>query len=108
MKTQYGRILSRALAVAALGLSLSAIQQVKAAGFVEVSPMKNARNFHTATLLPNGKVLVAGGFDLGTRAELYDPATDTWTMTGSLRTARTMHTATLLPNGKVLVAGGGQ
>ena len=69
-----------------------------------------ARDVHTATLLPNGKVLVAGGFDDGfqalSSAELYDPATGTWTATGSLGTARYRHTATLLPSGKVLVAGG--
>ena len=60
-------------------------------------------------MLPNGKVLVAGGYnDVGilTSAELYDPASGTWTATGSLTTARQLHTATLLPNGKVLVAGG--
>jgi hypothetical protein len=55
-------------------------------------------------------VLVAGGihsaFDYLTSAELYDPASRTWTATGSLNTAREGHTATLLPNGKVLVAGG--
>ena len=64
---------------------------------------------HTATLLPNGKVLVAGGDCTATTlasAELYDPASGTWTATGSLATARSFHTATLLPNGKVLVAGG--
>jgi deoxycytidylate deaminase len=61
-------------------------------------------------LLPNGKVLVAGGLESGfnpsASAELYDPASGTWTATASLNTARYAHTATLLPNGKVLVAGG--
>ena len=68
-----------------------------------------ARYAHTATLLPNGKVLVAGGYNGGavlSSAELYDPASGTWSATGSLTTARYGHTATLLPNGKVLVAGG--
>jgi len=76
--------------------------------------LATARDAHTATLLPNGKVLVAGGNDnqlfggLGSlaSAELYDPASGTWTATGSLTTARPYHTAALLPNGKVLVAGG--
>jgi WD40 repeat protein len=66
------------------------------------------RYHHTATLLPSGKVLVAGGTN-GTflsSAELYDPATGMWTATGSLGTARQEHTATLLPSGEVLVAGG--
>jgi N-acetylneuraminic acid mutarotase len=63
-----------------------------------------ARDGHTATLLPNGKVLVAGGGVIS--AELYDPATGHWTATGSLGAARYGNTATLLPNGKVLVAGG--
>ncbi len=76
--------------------------------------LNTARAFHTATLLPNGMVLVAGGHDGPTfapsdvlsSAELYDPASGTWTVTGSLNTARYLHTATLLPNGMVLVAGG--
>jgi N-acetylneuraminic acid mutarotase len=66
---------------------------------------------HTATLLSNGKVLIAGG--AGTdgitplaTAELYDPASGTWAVTGNLATPRYGHTATLLPNGQVLVVGG--
>jgi len=69
-----------------------------------------ARQYHTATLLPSGKVLVAGGWDSSSgylaSAELYDPATNTWSVAGSLATARQHHTATLLPSGKVLVVGG--
>jgi hypothetical protein len=63
---------------------------------------------HTATLLPSGKVLLAGGLAATylASAELYDPAEGTFTPTGSLTTARYGHTATLLPSGKVLVAGG--
>lgn len=56
----------------------------------------------TATLLPNGKVLVAGRKMI----ELYDPATKTWSRTDNLNTARAEFTATLLQNGKVLVVGG--
>jgi N-acetylneuraminic acid mutarotase len=77
--------------------------------------MTAARTGHTATLLPNGQVLVAGGegscvngsCSFLSSAELYNPATGTWSATGSMTTARSRHTATLLPNGQVLVAGGG-
>jgi Galactose oxidase, central domain/Kelch motif len=64
--------------------------------------MTTPRGGHTATLLPNGQVLVVGG----TTAELYDPGTATWTATRSLGTPRDWYTATLLTDGKVLVAGG--
>jgi N-acetylneuraminic acid mutarotase len=72
--------------------------------------LNTGRGLATATLLPNGKVLVAGGYNSYggylASAELDDPVTGTWTATGSLNTGRYAHTATLLSNGKVLVAGG--
>src|SRR5436190_1428282 len=78
--------------------------------FGDTGSLNTARYGHTATLLPNGKVLVAGGFGITsgvlTSVELYDPASGTWSATGNLNTARYLHTATLLPNGRVLVAGG--
>jgi N-acetylneuraminic acid mutarotase len=78
--------------------------------------LTTARAIHTATRLQNGKILVVGGTNdtIGfpvqaegiSSAELYDSATETWSITGSLNVARNSHTATLLPNGKVLAAGG--
>jgi hypothetical protein len=83
--------------------------------------MKTPRAFQTATLLKDGTVLVTGGVNspagptgiyfptLGgpwASAEIYDPATDTWTTTGSMHFGRFAHTATSLPDGRVLVAGG--
>ena len=68
---------------------------------------------HSATLLANGQVLVAGGRQTSwvsypdKSAELYDPATGQWHPTGAMATGRENHSATLLPDGKVLVAGGG-
>jgi hypothetical protein len=66
---------------------------------------------HTATLLENGMVLVAGGrstWDANSAsAELYNPASGTWTITASMNEAREFHTATLLDDGAVLVVGGG-
>jgi hypothetical protein len=66
--------------------------------------MNVARESHTATLLSNGQVLVAGGTDAS--AEVYNPATGTWTLTSSMNVPRSNHQAVLLQNGQVLVAGG--
>ena len=93
-----------------LNAGLVHVQSCAAAPFVfnDTGSLGDARDFHTATLLPNGRVLVAGGNNGAAllSAELYDPANGTWAVTAGLGTARYGHTATLLPNGKVLVAGG--
>jgi N-acetylneuraminic acid mutarotase len=75
-----------------------------------LNPMNGIREAHTATLLSNGKVLVAGGTTditatLNT-SELYDPGSGTWTLIGNLSAKRQLHTAALLSNGKVLLVGG--
>jgi N-acetylneuraminic acid mutarotase len=81
----------------------------------DAAPMAQPRSNHTATLLSNGKVLVAGGENLVpgagfvsilSTAELYDPATNTWSPAAPMGKARLLFGATLLNNGKVLVAGG--
>jgi hypothetical protein len=78
--------------------------------------MAEARSFHTATLLQDGRVLLTGGGTVSVgeessppvaTAELYDPAAGTFSAAGSMSTARALHSATLLQDGKVLVAGGG-
>jgi hypothetical protein len=71
--------------------------------------MASPRQRHTATLLPDGRVLVVGGLGPGRgTAELYDPATNSWSSAGTLVQARANHQAVLLPDGTVLVLGGRQ
>jgi hypothetical protein len=72
---------------------------------LRASAMSVARMLHTATLLPDGRVLVVGGSP-ATMAELYDPASDSWIATGATRFQRQEHDAVLLADGRVLVVGG--
>jgi hypothetical protein len=74
--------------------------------------MDTARAWHTATLLPDGRVLIVGGRNTlgGTLAgaELYDPATEKWSNLRTMRDSRSNHAAVLLPDGQVLISGGVQ
>lgn len=88
----------------------AAIQDVNADGFSTTGAMNTFRSAHTATVLTNNTVLVAGGDDatntVRSSAEIYYPDTGGWTNTGSMSDGRAYHTAVLLSDGKVLVAGG--
>ena len=70
-----------------------------------VANMGTPRRDHTATTLPDGRVLVTGSCCSSSSAELYDPDTNTWSPAASMSRARNGSTATLLPSGKVLIAG---
>ena len=77
--------------------------------FEPTGKMGTGRTAHTATRLPNGQVLVAGGIFAKLRlasAELYDPHRGLFTPTSDMTTGRSGHTATLLRTGEVLITGG--
>lgn len=77
-------------------------------GWNSTGSLHQQRHSHAASVLPKGKILVAGGadHDFLNSAELYDPSTKNWSITGSMHFERVWHTATTLDNGKILVIGG--
>lgn len=108
----------------AYGLSNAELYNPETNSWTVIAPMIVGRRSHTATLLPDGDVLVAGGWgDFGgspsnfyvlcgvggcqgaSNAELYEPSTNTWTPTEAVTTGAE-HTATVLPDGSVFVTGG--
>lgn len=98
----------------ALWLSFRLIEGADAAAFTPGNPLSTGRDWHTATLLLDGKVLVTGGTpdrdpdpssSFLASTERFDPATGTWTLADPMTSPHASHTATLLPDGRVLVAG---
>ena len=104
----------RTLTLAALAVGLVASTPFPALAansgtWANTGNMNVSRAGHSATLLLNGQVLVAGGENSTagqTSAELYNPITGKWTLTGSMAIGRYAHSAVLLSSGEVLVAGG--
>lgn len=90
--------------------ALSSVELFSAERIETLAPLNTARAKHTATVLPSGAVLVAGGMGDDTRAlaqvEAWDPSAQRWVARAPLQTARYGHTATLLADGRVLVTGG--
>jgi len=103
-------LVATALAVAVMPNGTDAPGASRVGSIVSVAPMIDARSGHSATLLPDGRVLIAGGMrrnqDFYRSAELYDPATGRFQRTGEMNLARVGHASVLLTSGKVLIAGG--
>ena len=100
--------------VAAVAMPVGVAAATQTRGWTATGSMVTARAFQIATRLDDGRVLVAGGFDVGghagppweNQAELYDPQTEAWTATAPMSTPRAAHAAVKLKDGRVLVVGG--
>lgn len=110
MKSQFlPKATARIIHIVVLAITARTLSFAASGTWTPTGSMRSARDGHIATLLPSGKVLVAGGTNNGvglSSAELYNPAPGTWASTGSMNTARSHFRAVPLSNGSVLVMGG--
>ena len=106
-----GRVLFAGLGGVA-GIGPSSIYDPVTGTFHDIEPMNRPRRMFSATLLRDGRVLIVGGeswwpeCDIHDSAEIFDPVTETFTLTGSMSVPRSGHTATLLNDGTALIVGG--
>jgi len=109
------RLILAAVTVAALFAAVTTSRSTVSAdshvgSVIPATPMLDPRSGHSATLLQDGRILIAGGMrrnqDFYRSVELYDPATGKFQLTGEMNIARVGHAAVLLHSGKVLIAGG--
>jgi hypothetical protein len=102
--------LTLTFSVAATGFRATVSTEPRVGSLRSGTPMLQPRSGQSATLLPDGRVLMAGGMrrnqDFYKSAELYDPATGKFQMTGAMSVGRVGHIAVMLQSGKVLIAGG--
>jgi WD40 repeat protein len=99
----------RSEGTAEIPITSAEIYDPRSGQFTLTADMNEARSGHTATMLPDGQVLIVGGWTEGGRsstAELYDPASGSFRMAASMSAPRASMTATLLKEGTVLIAGG--
>lgn len=117
MKNRLLSAISLLIFISAIGCKAQTVKNglpidttLKAGILDAIGGMNKKRAAHTATLLNNGNVLIAGGFSgeefSQTSAEIFDAKTETFSFAGNMNVSRASHTATLLPDGRVLIAGG--
>lgn len=94
----------------ATGLATTEMWDFRTLGRLPGPNMNSARALHLGVTLPDGRTLVSGGADATgavlSSCEVYDPATNTFSFTGSMATPRILHAAAVLADGRVMVAGG--